>query len=150
MLPPKRFGFFLPSQVLAPIVSFLLPRYQVGAANKKGLPVSRDPRALVAKYSDPLVYTGSIRGRTGYEILRIASFLQQNAARLRVPFLVLHGTADTVTDPEGSLKLYQEASSADKTIRLYEGYLHDLLFEPEKEAIAADIIQWLNSRVHQQ
>ncbi|KAK4801731.1 hypothetical protein SAY86_022218 [Trapa natans] len=65
----------------------------------------------------------------------------------RVPFLVLHGTADTVTDPEGSLKLYKEASSADKTIRLLEGYLHDLLFEPEKEAIAADIIQWLNSRV---
>ncbi|KAK4742884.1 hypothetical protein SAY87_000885 [Trapa incisa] len=133
--------------VLAPIVSMLLPRYQVGVANKKGLPVSRDPRALVAKYSDPLVYTGSIRVRTGYEILRITTFLQQNAARLRVPFLVLHGTADTVTDPEGSLKLYKEASSADKTIRLLEGYLHDLLFEPEKEAIAADIIQWLNSRV---
>lgn len=139
----------LPSQVLAPIVSLLLPRYQVGAANKNGLPVSRDPGALVAKYSDPLVYTGPIRVRTGYEILRIAAFLQRNAARLRVPFLLLHGTADTLTDPEGSLKLYDEASSADKTIRLLEGCLHDLLFEPEKEAIAADIIQWLNNRVHQ-
>ncbi|KAK4767079.1 hypothetical protein SAY86_014829 [Trapa natans] len=134
-------------KVLAPIVSMLLPRYQVGAVNKKGLPVSRDPGALVAKYSDPLVYTGSIRVRTGYEILRIATFLQQNAARLRVPFLVLHGTADTVTDPEGSLKLYEKASSADKTIRLLEGYLHDLLFEPEKEAITAEIIQWLNTRI---
>lgn len=103
----------------------------------------------MAKYSDPLVYTGSIRVRTGYEILRIASFLQHNMARVRVPFLVLHGTADTVTDPEGSLKLYKEASSADKTIRLLDGYLHDLLFEPEKEAIAADIIQWLDSRVQQ-
>lgn len=138
-----------PSQVLAPIVSFLLPRYQVSFSNKKGMPVSRDPGALVAKYSDPLVYTGSIRVRTGYEILRIASFLQHNMARVRVPFLVLHGTADTVTDPEGSLKLYKEASSADKTIRLLDGYLHDLLFEPEKEAIAADIIQWLDSRVQQ-
>ncbi|XP_071901964.1 uncharacterized protein [Coffea arabica] len=47
--------------VLAPIFSFLLPRYQFSAANKTGTVVSRDPEALVAKYSDPLVFTGSIR-----------------------------------------------------------------------------------------
>ncbi|XVF50391.1 hypothetical protein PTKIN_Ptkin04bG0096200 [Pterospermum kingtungense] len=133
--------------VLAPVVSFLLPRYQVSVANKKGMPVSRDPEALVAKYSDPLVYTGSIRVRTGYEILRMTSYLQQNMNSLRVPFLVLHGTDDTVTDPQASQKLYEEAASTDKTIKLFEGLLHDLLFEPEREAIMDDIIQWLNCRV---
>ncbi|XP_008240400.1 PREDICTED: monoglyceride lipase [Prunus mume] len=133
--------------VIAPIASFLLPRYQISAANKKGMPVSRDPAALVAKYSDPLVYTGSIRVRTGYEILRITSYLQQNLSKLRVPFLVLHGTADTVTDPEASQKLYNEASSTDKSIKLFDGLLHDLLFEPERDAIAKDIIDWLNQRI---
>ncbi|KAK8477797.1 hypothetical protein V6N13_060081 [Hibiscus sabdariffa] len=133
--------------VLAPIVSFLLPRYQVSVTNKKGLPVSRDPEALVAKYSDPLVYTGPLRVRTGYEILRITSYLQQNTNRLRVPLFVLHGMDDTVTDPRASQKLYEEASSTDKTIKLLEGLLHDLLFEPEREAIMDDIIQWLNCRV---
>ncbi|GLU12837.1 hypothetical protein SLE2022_294950 [Rubroshorea leprosula] len=133
--------------VLAPVVSFLLPRFQVSAANKKGMPVSRDPEALEAKYSDPLVYTGAIRVRTGYEILRITSFLQRNLQRLRVPFLVLHGTADTITDPKSSQKLYEEASSTDKTIELYEGFLHDLLFELESEAVVNDIIEWLNRRL---
>lgn len=133
--------------VLAPIFSFFVPKYQFSAANKKGMPVSRDPEALVAKYSDPLVYTGSIRVRTGYEILRMSSFLQENVKRLRVPFLVLHGTSDTVTDPEASQKLYVEALSSDKTIRLLQGLLHDLLFEPERQAIIDDIIEWLNSRV---
>ncbi|GMN46109.1 hypothetical protein TIFTF001_015288 [Ficus carica] len=133
--------------VLAPIVSFLLPRYQVSAANKKGMPVSRDPEALLAKYSDPLVFTGFIRVRTGYEILRIASFLQQNLRKLRVPFLVLHGNADTVTDPEASQKLYEEASSIDKTIKLFDGLLHDLLFEPERQSIMQDIIEWFNNRL---
>ncbi|KAI4352067.1 hypothetical protein L6164_006353 [Bauhinia variegata] len=133
--------------VLAPIVSFLLPTYQVSAANKKGSRVSRDPEALIAKYSDPLVFTGAIRVRTGYEILQITTHLQQNMRKLRVPFLVLHGSSDTVTDPEASQKLYEEASSSDKTIKLYEGLLHDLLFEPERDAITQDIIQWLNSRV---
>ncbi|KAK2664589.1 hypothetical protein Ddye_003163 [Dipteronia dyeriana] len=134
--------------VLAPIVAFLMPRYQFsGATKKKGMPVSRDPEALVAKYSDPLVYTGFIRVRTGYEILRISTHLQRNLKRLRVPFLVLHGTADTVTDPDASKKMYEEASSTDKTIRLLEGFLHDLLFEPERDEIVGDIINWLNCRV---
>lgn len=136
-------------QVLAPVFSFLLPKYQFSAANKQGISVSRDPEALVAKYSDPLVYTGSIRIRTGYEILRITSYLQQNLRRLKVPFLVLHGSADCVTDPEASQKLYEEASSTDKTLKLFPGFLHDLLFEPEPERkeIVDGIIEWLNNRV---
>lgn len=134
-------------QVLAPIVSFLLPKYQISAAYKKGLPVCRDPEALFIKYSDPLVYTGPLRVRTGYEILRISSVLQQNLRKLRVPFFVLHGTADNVTDPEASQKLYAEASSTDKTIKLFDGFLHDLLFEPERDDIVHDIIDWLNQRL---
>ncbi|KAI3517851.1 hypothetical protein L1887_17072 [Cichorium endivia] len=132
--------------VLAPVFSFLLPKFQFSAANKKGTAVSRDPEALIAKYSDPLVYTGSIRVRTGHEILRITSFLQRNLQKLKVPFFVLHGTADTVTDPNASIKLYEEASSEDKSIKLLPGYLHDLLFEPEREEIKQEIIEWLNSR----
>ena len=84
---------------------------------------------------------------TGYEILRITRYLQQNLRKVRVPFFVLHGTADSVTDPGASQKLYEEASSSDKTIKLYDGFLHDLLFEPEREAITQDIILWLNSRI---
>ena len=128
-------------------MSFFLPRYQCRIANKQGTIVSRDPAALHAKYSDPLVYTGWIRVKTGYEILRISTYLQQNLGRLRVPFLVLHGAADHVTDPEASKKLHEEASSTDKTFKLYDGLLHDLLFEPECEDITNDIIEWLNCRV---
>ncbi|KAL3374237.1 hypothetical protein AABB24_005946 [Solanum stoloniferum] len=133
--------------VLAPIFSFLLPRYQFSAANKRGAAVCRDPAALLAKYSDPLVFTGSIRVRTGYEILRITAYLQQNLCKLTVPFLVLHGSDDAVTDPEGSKKLYEEASSTDKSIKLYKGLLHDLLFELEREEIMQEIIDWLNQRL---
>ncbi|KAH7549433.1 hypothetical protein JRO89_XS13G0032000 [Xanthoceras sorbifolium] len=126
---------------------FVAKIYQFSAANKKGMPVSRDPGALVAKYSDPLVYTGSIRVWTGYEILPVSTHLQQNLKRLRVPFLVLHGTADTIIDPNASQKLYEETSSTDKTIKLLDGFLHDLLFEPERDEIVDDIIEWLNCRV---
>nr|XP_043626894.1 monoacylglycerol lipase-like [Erigeron canadensis] len=133
--------------ILAPIFSLLLPKFQLSAANKTEAVVSRDPAALIAKYSDPLVYTGSIRVRTGHEILRITSYLQRNAHKLKVPFFVLHGGADAVTDPNASLKLYELASSEDKSIKLLPQCLHDLLFEPEQKEIKRDIIDWLNSRV---
>ncbi|XP_031488522.1 uncharacterized protein LOC116256323 [Nymphaea colorata] len=133
--------------VVAPLFSVVLPKYQFKGANKRGIPVSRDPAALVAKYSDPLVYTGPIRVRTGHEILKITAHLQQNMKNITVPFFVLHGTADTVTDPLASKDLYNKAASTVKDIKLYDGFLHDLLFEPEKDEIAADIIGWMNNRL---
>uniref|UniRef100_A0A0D6R0B7 Serine aminopeptidase S33 domain-containing protein n=1 Tax=Araucaria cunninghamii TaxID=56994 RepID=A0A0D6R0B7_ARACU len=132
---------------IAPLFSLLLPRYQFSAANKQGTAVSRDPEALIAKYSDPLVYTGPIRVRTGSEILRICSYLQQNMKRVSVPFLVLHGIADTVTDPNASQDLYDQAASEHKAIKLYDGLLHDLLFEPEQDEIASDILKWMDDRL---
>ncbi|KAG9144459.1 hypothetical protein Leryth_014503 [Lithospermum erythrorhizon] len=132
---------------VAPIFSLVAPRYQFKGANKRGIPVSRDPAALVAKYSDPLVYTGPIRVRTGHEILRITSYLTRNFKSITVPFFVLHGTADRVTDPLASQELFDEAPSKFKDIKLYEGFLHDLLFEPEREEIAQDIIDWMLRRL---
>jgi len=134
-------------QVVAPIFSLLAPRFQFKGANKRGIPVSRDPAQLHAKYSDPLVYTGPIRVRTGHEILRITSYLTRNFTSVTVPFFVLHGTADRVTDPLASQDLYNKAASEFKDIKLYEGYLHDLLFEPEREEIGQDIINWMEKRL---
>ncbi|KAF8400887.1 hypothetical protein HHK36_014190 [Tetracentron sinense] len=133
---------------VAPLFSLVVPKFQFKGANKRGIPVSRDPAALVAKYSDPLVYTGPIRVRTGHEILRICSYLVRNMKSVTVPFLVLHGTADKVTDPLASQDLYNEAASEFKDLKLYEGFLHDLLFEPEREEIAWDIINWMEKRLH--
>ncbi|KAL9279168.1 putative 2-acylglycerol O-acyltransferase [Arabidopsis thaliana] len=132
---------------IAPIFSLLAPRFQFKGANKRGIPVSRDPEALLAKYSDPLVYTGPIRVRTGYEILRITAYLTRNFKSVTVPFFVLHGTEDKVTDPLASQDLYNQAPSVFKDIKLYDGFLHDLLFEPEREEVGRDIIDWMMNRL---
>ncbi|KAL3498512.1 hypothetical protein ACH5RR_041244 [Cinchona calisaya] len=132
---------------VAPLFSLVAPRYQFKGSHKKGIPVSRDPAALLAKYSDPLVYTGPMRVRTGHEILRISSYLMRNFKSVTVPFFVLHGTADRVTDPLASQDLYNEAASEFKDIKLYDGFLHDLLFEPEREEIAQDIIDWMDKKL---
>lgn len=71
----------------------------------------------------------------------------RNFKSITVPFFVLHGTADRVTDPIASQDLYNEAASEFKDIKLYEGFLHDLLFEPEREEIGRDIIDWMEKKL---
>jgi acylglycerol lipase len=71
------------------------------------------------------------------------------AEQVKLPFFVLHGEADTVTDPEVSRALYQWAASTDKTIKLYPGMWHGLTAgEPDEnvDAIFFDIVAWLNDR----
>ncbi|KAK3149524.1 hypothetical protein QOZ80_3AG0218540 [Eleusine coracana subsp. coracana] len=134
-------------RVMAPVFALIAPRYQFTGSHRNGPPVSRDPEALKSKYADQLVFTGSIRVRTGYEILRLTSFLQRHLHRIAVPMLVLHGADDMVTDPNGSRALYEQSSSADKSIKLYNGLLHDLLIEPEKDKVMDDIVAWLSPRI---
>lgn len=66
-----------------------------------------------------------------------------------MPFLVLHGDDDKVTDKAVSQELYKVAMSADKTLKLYPGMWHGLLngeTQENIEIVFADVIGWLETR----
>lgn len=67
-----------------------------------------------------------------------------------MPFIILHGEEDKVTDKSVSKLLYDVASSQDKALKLYPGMWHGLLYgEPMEniEIVFEDIINWLNEKV---
>ncbi len=66
---------------------------------------------------------------------------------VKLPLLILHGTADRLDDPEGSKQLYERAESKDKTLKLYDGFYHEVMNEPEKERVLADILEWLGGHL---
>lgn len=66
-----------------------------------------------------------------------------------MPFLVVHGGDDIVTDASVSQLLYDRASSSDKTFKLYPGMWHAITYgEPIENIniVFSDIISWLNER----
>ena len=129
---------------LAGLASRLLPRLRLIRVGTSKL--SRD-RAVIEDFKqDPLVYHGKFPIRTGAEILRAARELHKNLRGIELPLLVLHGTGDWITDPRGSMELYRQARSTDKTLKLYDGLYHDLFHEPEWRQVAADLIAWLDQR----
>ncbi len=66
---------------------------------------------------------------------------------MTLPVLILHGSADKATKPSGSQLFYDTAGSKDKTLKLYEGHVHDLLNDLGKEAVMADIKVWIDTRL---
>ncbi|WVZ11662.1 hypothetical protein V8G54_016192 [Vigna mungo] len=51
-----------------------------------------------------------------------------NLVPVSLPFLVLHGEADQVTDKAISKQLHEVTGSSDKTLKLYPGMWHGLLY----------------------
>ncbi len=108
---------------------------------------SRDPAVVKAMGTDPYIYQKRGPARTAAQFLNAMQQIQKEPARVEVPLLILHGTADRLTNPAGSRELNETAGSKDKTLKLYPGLYHDLLHEPEKEQVMRDIQAWLEARV---
>lgn len=52
-----------------------------------------------------------------------------------------------MTNPTGSQRFFDTAGSADKTLKLYDGHVHDLLNDLGRERVMTDIIDWLDVRI---
>lgn len=68
---------------------------------------------------------------------------------MSLPFIIVHGGDDKVTDPSVSKLLYESASSSDRTFKLYPGMWHGLTSgEPSEniDLVFADIVGWLDKR----
>lgn len=110
---------------------------------------SRDPDWVEQLNADPLTHGEVQPVQTVAALARAADRLEREFDRITIPVLILHGTADRVTRPDGSEQFYREAGSKDKTLKLYEGHYHDLLNDLGREQVMDDIVTWIDERVPQ-
>jgi acylglycerol lipase len=108
---------------------------------------SRDPDAVHAMNTDPLIHNESQPSLTAAEMIRADERLTREFPQITLPVLILHGTLDKATKPAGSQLFYDTAASRDKTLKLYEGHFHDLLADVDKEIVMQDIVSWINTRL---
>lgn len=109
--------------------------------------ISRDIE-IVHKYkTDPLVYNGGTKARFGNELLNAGAYVRSKGSSIKLPVLLMHGTADRIADIEGSKQLFNGLASNDKTLKLFEDFYHEILNETEKEKVHQEILKWLEKRV---
>ncbi len=127
------------------LLSTLTPKLRAIKLDSSHL--SHDSKVMQQYDNDPLVYRKGIPARTGAEIFNMMKFVQENAAKFDYPVLIMHGTADRLTNIAGSKMLHEKASSADKTLNLYEGFYHEIHNEVDKELVLADMVDWMDKRL---
>nr|ABK22850.1 unknown [Picea sitchensis] len=109
----------------------------------------KDPEKRQKIRANPYVYKGRPRLKTGYELLMTSLDIEKRLDEVSLPFLVVHGEDDKVTDPSVSKLLYASAKSFDKTLKLYPDMWHGLTYgEPADhiEVVFSEIIAWLGKK----
>jgi len=129
---------------VARLIGRLAPALPTGPLDRDA--ISRDPDVVADVRDDPLCYTGGVKARTGAELLRATHRIRAAAHRLERPFLLFHGTADRITAPDGSRRLYAHARADDKTLTLYDGFYHETFNDPGGERVLDDVADWLDER----
>jgi acylglycerol lipase len=129
---------------LSQVISRVWPRFP--AMKIDATLLSRDRAVVEANLNDPLVHHRAIPARTGAEILLAMQRIERGRATLRTPLLVYHGTADKLTEPEGSRDFGAHAGSADKTLTLYEASYHETMNDLDRAQVIDALVSWILKR----
>ncbi len=136
---PETPGFMV---ALAKFLGRIAPGLTLSNGIKPEL-LSRKPEAVKAYVEDPLVHD-RISAKLGRSIFENMERAHREAGRINVPILILVGTGDIITPPEGSRRLFDELKVGDKTLREFEGAYHEIFEDPEwGEEFHKTIVEWL-------
>ena len=130
---------------LARLLSLIAPKMGVHVIEASA--ISRDQAVVNAYVHDPLVYRGKIRARLGAELIKTMQKLPKQMPEIHLPVLIMSGSIDRLSNPEGSQRLYEGIDSRDKTIKFYDGFYHEIFNEPERDQVFGDMEAWLAARL---
>jgi caffeoylshikimate esterase len=95
-----------------------------------------------------IAYVGKPRLATALSLLNVTDEIEKHLDKVSLPLLILHGAEDRVTDPAVSRALYEQASTEDKTLHVYDSSWHAVLEGESDEVIdraIGDIVTWLDA-----
>jgi acylglycerol lipase len=132
--------------LMAKITAALFPK--MGIAMLDSSAISRDKKVIEAYNQDPLVHHGKIKARLACELLKaMDGKLTAQMSKIDLPILIMQGSLDRLSNPDGSQRLFVTVKSKDKTLKNFEGLYHELFNEPEHPQVLEFMGNWLNSRL---
>ncbi len=134
------------ARVAVRALSMVVPRLPIYKID--GTTVSRDPEVVRAYDEDPLNYRGMLPARTVGEIAAMVAANAPRLPELTLPILTVYGSGDRLVDNAGSKLVDERSSSDDSTLIAYDGLYHEVLNEPERDRVIADVAGWIDARTH--
>lgn len=104
--------------------------------------LSTDPKVGQAAKSDPL-YHRVMSPRAYREILQAQRAVVAEGDRIAVPLLFLLAGDDRIVSRAAS-EAFARSLAGDVTVRVYDGFFHEILNEPQRARAYRDVEQWLD------
>lgn len=127
-------------------LSRLLPNLPAIGDNPAPPDEPAEPEAPQHRGRDMLTYQGKVRLNIARELYLGGRDALKHAHEWRLPLLLQHGTADTVTMPSGSELAFERASSPDRTLELWPDRQHNLITDEGWEEPVQHIVDWIQNR----
>ena len=106
--------------------------------------ISRDADVVQRYIDDPLVHD-KISARLFVGMYESGLWSLDQAKNFSHPLLLMHGSADRITSAEASRE-FAEKAGENVTLKIWDGFYHEIHNEPEKEEVFKTIIDWLDAR----
>ena len=107
--------------------------------------LSRDETVLKKSKEDPLNHD-RISARLGTQILQEGERLMCDIPTVGFPLLMMHGDADGLTCHKASA-LFSEYAGDKCTLKIWDGFYHELHHEPAKEDVYNYCIDWMKRQL---
>jgi alpha-beta hydrolase superfamily lysophospholipase len=105
---------------------------------------SHEPGFVEEYTNDPLMQN-DISVSLYNSAFEAGAYSLQNAEKLKVPVLVMHGSNDTITSPEASREFVSNASMTE--LKIWEGGYHELHNETFKEDVFIYVSDWIEKHI---
>ncbi|WP_240911735.1 alpha/beta hydrolase [Thermococcus sp. LS1] len=104
--------------------------------------LSRNPDAVERYIKDELVHD-KISAKLGRSIFENMELAHKEAEKIAVPILLIVGTGDIITPPEGARRLFEKLKAKDKALKEFEGTYHEIFEDPEwGDEFHRTIVEW--------
>ncbi len=132
-------------RALASVLSRLIPILPFPAGLSPD-DLSHDPERVADYRQDPLIYS-TLTPRLHREVEKATRTAFERRHRLDLPLLFLLPGDDRIVSTPRSLELARSLEAPDVTIRVLDGYYHEVLQEVERAAVMAEIRGWIEAHL---
>jgi len=122
-------------------VSKILPSLSL-ANNIEADCLSHDLVEVQNYKNDPLVHN-KVSARWFTEFTKASQECLARAKEIKIPFFIFHGKNDKIVDFKGSKQFYEQVSSLDKEIYLFDNLYHETMNETEKERVFEKVVKFV-------
>jgi alpha-beta hydrolase superfamily lysophospholipase len=124
------------------ILSKIMPSFSLSNELKAEM-ISRDPEVVESYKNDDHVFT-TYTARWGAEAIKQFGIVSDYAPQFKIPLQMNIGTADQITSPDAA-RSFAANYGGDCTLQIYEKLYHELMNEPEKETVMAEMDRWMST-----